>query len=283
MRLICPVFFMTSLLFVLLAPPTVSPTLAQDAADLVVRTGRLETQIRQLSGQVEQLQFENRQLRDQLRRFQEDVEARFLERSGGTPNRPQQSPSSSLPSPVTQTVPQRRSETSGPASIADVIASEQAGTGPLDLNSVGRSAAQAPPRSAPSVAASASGNPQADYEAAYAWLLQKQYEQAEMGFRQFLQSHPRSRLAPDATYWLGESYFQRSRHREGAEQFLKVTTDSATSTKAPDAMLRLGQSLLALGAKDQACATFTELDRKYPQASPNLRQSTERERSRARC
>ena len=46
-------------------------------------------------------------------------------------------------------------------------------------------------------------------------------------------------------------------------------------------MLKLGISLNALGARDQACAIFAELDRKYPQASAGLRQSSAREQKRA--
>ena len=104
-----------------------------------------------------------------------------------------------------------------------------------------------------------------------------------MGFRQFLQSYPRDKLAPDATFWLGESYLQRQRHREAAEQFLKVSTEYTRSSKAPDALLKLGVSLNALGAKDQACATFAEVERKHPQASASLKQAVEREQKKARC
>jgi tol-pal system protein YbgF len=147
---------------------------------------------------------------------------------------------------------------------------------------VGRSVAGQPP-ARPSIAATGSGDARADYETAYAYVLQKQYEQAEMGFRQFLQSHPRDRLVPDAIFWLGETYFQRNRHREAAEQFLKISTDHARAAKAPDAMLKLGISLAALGARDQACATFAELGRKYPTAANTVRQGVEREQRRARC
>jgi tol-pal system protein YbgF len=177
-----------------------------------------------------------------------------------------------------------------PATIGSIIDSDAAGPGsPLDLNQVrGAGAAPAvpasPPRPAsPSVAATGSADPRSDYDAAYAYILQKQYERAEMGFRQFLQSHPRDKLSPDATFWLGESYLQRGRHREAAEQFLKVSTEYTGSVKAPDAMLRLGIALNALGAKDQACATFAQLGRKFPQAGPSVREGVEREQKRARC
>src|SRR3954447_9723357 len=62
-----------------------APAVAQDAADLVVRLNRLEGQARQMAGQIEQLQFENRQLKEQARKFQEDVEFRFQERGGRAP------------------------------------------------------------------------------------------------------------------------------------------------------------------------------------------------------
>ena len=51
----------------------------------------------------------------------------------------------------------------------------------------------------------------------------------------------------------------------------------------PDALLRLGMSLNAMGVKEQACATYEEVTRRYPTASPDLRASVDRELKRARC
>ena len=300
-----------------------APARAQDAAEVVVRMNRLENQVRQMSGQIEQLQFENRQLKDQVRKFQEDVEFRFQDGRGGAPRAQapaaqQAPPVTQTPPSAAQARPQRRGDAfdagempnapgaprplgtttpspplpgpgaQPPRTIGSLIDSNDGPGGPLDLNQVrGTGAVPAPaspPRPAsPSVAATGSGDPRADYDAAYAYILQRQYERAEMGFRQFLQSHPRDRLTPDATFWLGESYLQRQRHREAAEQFLKVSTEYAQSQKAPDAMLRLGIALNALGARDQACATFAELERKFPQAGQSVRQGVEREQKRARC
>ena len=48
-------------------------------SDLMLRLDRLETQIRQLTGVIEQLQFRNQQLEGQLRRLQEDTDYRFQE------------------------------------------------------------------------------------------------------------------------------------------------------------------------------------------------------------
>jgi hypothetical protein len=90
-------------------------------------------------------------------------------------------------------------------------------------------------------------------------------------------------MAPDALYWLGESLFQRQRYRDAAESFLTVSTKHETTGKAPDALLRLGQSLAALGEKDTACATLGEVSRKYPRASLSVKQGVEREQKRVRC
>ncbi|MGU3603936.1 YbgF trimerization domain-containing protein, partial [Methylobacterium brachiatum] len=59
------------------------PAAAQDASELVVRLGRIENQSRIMAGQIETLQYENRQLKEQLRKFQEDVEFRLNEGKGG--------------------------------------------------------------------------------------------------------------------------------------------------------------------------------------------------------
>ena len=317
---------------------------AQDGADYVVRLNRIEGQMRQLSGQVEQLQFENRTLKEQLRKFQEDVEFRFQEKGGGgrspapasapqtprekpvrrgdafdpasepaAPGVPRQlgsagpaGPAATAPGPRAiepDRVPAEARPSRGPVSGAleddDDQDAPQPARRPLDLGAASRGGEPMPPRNGPvagapsgldgaalasrSAAASGSGDPRSEYDAAYAYLIQRQYDRAEGGFRGFLQSHPRDRLVPDATYWLGETYMQRNRPREAAEQFLKVSTEHARSTKAPDALLKLGVALAALGARDQACATFAELERKYPGAAPSVRQGVDREQRRVRC
>jgi tol-pal system protein YbgF len=274
------------------------PVAAQDAADLLVRTTRLENQLRQLSGQIEQLQFENRRLTDQLRKFQENVEFRLSEQGG--------KPGAAPAAPPRQPARDRRSELSDPAmqpgspgaprqmgQIGQIIDDEFSGNptpgqGPLDISGVGRAVPQGalPPaaQAGPSVAATGqAASPRAIYDAAYAHVVRKEYEQAEMGFRQFLQSYPRDRLAPDATFWLGESYFQRQLYREAAEQFLRISRDYPKAGKGADSMLKLGMSLNGLGARDQACATFAKLGSDYPAASSSVRQSLLREQRRARC
>ena len=78
-----PARFLALALLIAASVTLAGPAAAQDAADFVVRLNRLEGQVRQMSGHIEQLQFENRQLKDQLRKFEEDIEFRFQESAGG--------------------------------------------------------------------------------------------------------------------------------------------------------------------------------------------------------
>jgi tol-pal system protein YbgF len=129
----------------------------------------------------------------------------------------------------------------------------------------------------------AGNTPKDQYDLAYGYVLRKDYALAEQGFRDFMKANPGDRLAPEAQYWLGESMFQRQRYRDAAEAFLTVSTKFESTAKAPDALLRLGQSLAALGEKEAACASLGEVKRKFPKASAGVKKSVENEQKRVAC
>jgi tol-pal system protein YbgF len=122
-----------------------------------------------------------------------------------------------------------------------------------------------------------------EYDMAYGYVLHKDYALAEQAFRDFLRKYPDERLVPDAQYWLGETLFQRQRYRDAAESFLAVSTKFEHSGKAPDALLRLGQSLAALNQKEAACATLAEVGRKFPKASAIVKRGVAAEQKRVHC
>jgi tol-pal system protein YbgF len=314
------------------------------ATDLMVRIDRLEAQIRQLTGSMEQLQFRNQQLEGQLRRLQEDAEFRFQElgskaarpsaptRSTATPS-PAQPPAAQVPAapqaqsqvqsqaqsqvqvapaapagrrgdafdpsqnPTAPGVPRALGSTAvqpgTPADQAPVAEAPPIGApggraagAPLDLSTVAPGAGSDPQQPArnPQVATlPPSQSPRDEFDLGYGYILRKDYALAEDTFRGFLKKYPSDRLVPDAQYWLGEAMFQRQRYRDAGEAFLAVTTKHETAPKAPDALLRLGQSLAALGEKEAACATFGQVMQKYPRASVGVKQGVDREQKRVRC
>ncbi len=114
-------------------------------------------------------------------------------------------------------------------------------------------------------------------------LKAKRYDDAQQAFAAFLKKNPGSRYNAPAIYHYGESYYFQNRHREAAEQFLKIYTDYSKSPVAASATVKLGISLNALGAKEQACAFFAEVPRKYPNASAADKQMAAREAKKASC
>ncbi|MGC1110323.1 MAG: hypothetical protein WA870_10725, partial [Methylovirgula sp.] len=80
------------------APETGAPPAGSDEASLLLRVERLEDQIRQMNGQIQQMQYDNRKLADQLRKFQEDVDFRFQE--GGHKGLPRHEDSGALAAPA---------------------------------------------------------------------------------------------------------------------------------------------------------------------------------------
>ena len=275
--------------------------------DAVLRVERLESQIRQLTGTIEQLQFRNQQLESQIRRMQEEGAPRSAVQSRPqNPASPSPAPSGRrgdafdpLQNPNAPGAPHALGSMNAPAAAPGVSAdaSDQpirapggrvAGA-PLDLattpppNGAVTGQRNAAPGNGVLATLPPSQTPRDEYDLAYGYVLRKDYALAENAFRSFLSKYPNDRLVGDATYWLGESLFQRQRFRDAAEAFLNVSTKHESSARAPDALLRLGQSLAALGEKEAACASLGEVVRKFPRASAGVKQGVEREQKRVRC
>ena len=75
----------------------------------------------------------------------------------------------------------------------------------------------------------------------------------------------------------------RQQYDAAAQSFLDLSTKHGSHAKAPDALLRLAQSLNAMKQKEMACATLAEVGRKYPRASAGVKQGVEREQKRVHC
>lgn len=127
------------------------------------------------------------------------------------------------------------------------------------------------------------GDPKQLYEAAYGYLLQQDYGAAEAAFDDFLKRHPSDQLSGNAQYWLGETYFVRSQYKAAAAAFLKGYETYRQSAKAPDSLLKLAMSLDRLGQREAACTSYRELNTQFPDAPAHVRDRAASERSRSGC
>ena len=125
--------------------------------------------------------------------------------------------------------------------------------------------------------------PDALYARALAALRGGDYLMAEADFGKLLAGFPGHRLAGNAQYWLGETYYVRRDYKQAAQAFLNGYTKYARSPKAPDSLLKLGMTLAALGETGSGCDAFAELDVKFPDAPQAIVKRVEIEKRRAGC
>lgn len=277
------------------APPSDvpgGPANDSEASALVVRIDRLENQLRQATGAIEQLQNQQRRLEEQVKKFQEDVEFRLKGERGAAPAaeagptaKPVKKSDAFEPAAEPGAIGAPRPMGTTPPSAPLAKATPPVGA-PLDLSRsgsgpVGPFAAETP--AIVGAVGPAPEGPREEYSAAVEAYRLGQYEQAEQQLRGFVAKNGGNRLVPDAIFYLGETFFQRSRPREAAEQYLKLSTDYSKSARAPEALLRLGQSLASLGSNDQACATFGEVSKRYPNAATAVKKNAEREMQKDHC
>ena len=266
-------------------------------SDMVVKLEQLESDVRRLTGAVEELQYRNQQLEQAVRALQ----------GGGAPAqaaRPGPAAAPAAPPPAAPP-PGRRSDVFDPAQNPTApgaprpLGSPAATAGgpiseppapipgvavnppgaPLDLGTT----ANADPRGGQAATLPPSQTPRDEFDLAYGYLLRKDFALAQQGFQDFLKKYPSDALAGEAQFWLGESLFQSKNYQSAAEAFVAMTKKYPSSAKQPDTLLRLGQSLAALQQRDLACVTLAEVSKKYPRAAQNVRAAVEREQKRVHC
>jgi tol-pal system protein YbgF len=103
------------------------------------------------------------------------------------------------------------------------------------------------------------------YEASLAQLRRGSTTTARLGLREMLKNYPNSPRAPDALYFIGQSFAADNPDSAGA-YYSQVVDQYPTSTRAPSALYNLG--LLAERRKDNAKAkdAYQRVVQKYPQS-----------------
>jgi tol-pal system protein YbgF len=150
---------------------------------------------------------------------------------------------------------------------------EGAGTGPVVAPpQAGVPATQAAPaidEASPSVYGDAGSLSKGDgeraaYEAAFDALKGGRYAESAQLFQGFLQAYPSGSYAPNALYWLGESYYVTQNYALAQEQFQALLDRYPTHDKAPGALLKVGLAQYGLKQLEAAEHTLGEVTSRYP-------------------
>ena len=108
------------------------------------------------------------------------------------------------------------------------------------------------------------GDERAAYDVAFDALRKGNYVDSAQLFQSFLQMYPNGVYAPNALYWLGESYYVTGNYPLAMQQFQGLIDRYPTHDKAAGALLKLGLSEYGLGKMDAAERTLGDVVSKYP-------------------
>jgi len=204
--------------------------------ELLNRLTQQENELRQLREQIEMLQNEVEQLKQRNRDQYLDLDGRLDRLEGGASAAPPV-PVSSIPAPARPAVP---------AGAAAAVA-------------------EAPPTVHGDMGAMAqAGDERVAYNVAFDRLKAGDYADSAELFTSFLQLYPNGVYAPNALYWLGESYYVTQNYPQAALQFQTLLERYPTHDKAAGSLLKLGLSESGMGRVDEAERTLASVISQYP-------------------
>jgi tol-pal system protein YbgF len=104
-----------------------------------------------------------------------------------------------------------------------------------------------------------------DYEVAWRNLEKRDYRSAIARFKDFQKKHPKSSLAGNAQYWIGESHYALREFDQAVIEFDAVRTKYPEAAKIPAALLKQAYAFAELGENTNARLLLQEVVEKYAQ------------------
>jgi len=269
---------------------------ATTAADVEIRMERLEAQMRDLTGKVEEINNGLQQLRQRVEQINSDFDVRFNEMAGG--GGAASGPASGRSGAAGASSPAASSggyagEPSAPGGLmppGTVVPPPSGGDTGGGLNPIFNTLSPpgtAPPRrSAPEPAKAeppAGASVSEQFNHAFGLVKQGNYPAAEAALKDFIEAHPRDALAANAHYWLGQTYYARGKFPDAASAFAEGYKRFPKGSKAPEDLLYLGLSLARADQKKNACLALEQLEQAFPHPAPAVRERAAAERKRLGC
>jgi tol-pal system protein YbgF len=127
------------------------------------------------------------------------------------------------------------------------------------------------------------GDPGKDFTQARQLMLAGDYDAAEAAFSAYVANYPDGPRAPEANYWWGKTLSVRGAHANAAQAYIAAIRGWPQTAWAPDAVVELSRSLVALKKPADACKTLAEFARRYPKAPANIASRAAATRTQAKC
>jgi tol-pal system protein YbgF len=110
-----------------------------------------------------------------------------------------------------------------------------------------------------------------DFDSGWRLFERKDFRSAAARFREFVKKYPKSRIAANAQYWLGESHYGLKEYDKAIVELDEVRRRYPQSEKVPAALLRQGFAFAELGEKLNARLVLQDVVEKYSQSPEALR------------
>jgi len=95
----------------------------------------------------------------------------------------------------------------------------------------------------------------------------EKYKEAISGFKNFLKKYPKSKLADNAVFWVGESYMALKQYEQAILTFQKVIKKYPRGNKVPNALLRQALAFYELKDRTSSKLLLKKVIKKYPKSS----------------
>jgi tol-pal system protein YbgF len=132
------------------------------------------------------------------------------------------------------------------------------------------------PVPAPAMPGGTGTTPKRLYDTAYADYTAGQWSLAVQGFETYLKTYPKSELADDALYYVGESYSGDSKFREAVTAYERMIRDYPQSDMLPEAWYKVGSTYERLAQPDKARAAYEFAVKTFPESNDAVRLSKQR-------
>jgi tol-pal system protein YbgF len=117
--------------------------------------------------------------------------------------------------------------------------------------------------------------PSAQFDTAMNLLGKAQFTEASAAFRAYADANPDDAdLSSQSLYWVGHIAYIRQDYPTAARTFAEELKKYPDARPSADAMLQMGQSLLAEGQTSGGCTTLGLLSKRYPKASASTLAAT---------
>lgn len=114
------------------------------------------------------------------------------------------------------------------------------------------------------------GTPNKDYETAYKDAFEafqkKSYEEAIKKFSSFVEAHQGTPLAPNALYWIGESYMSVKNYEKAILSFQELVDKYPKSEKVPRALLAQADAFNAVKDKKSSTTVLKKVIELFPKS-----------------